>query len=140
MTKRRWLKTGLACCSVLLLASGCRSLFGSAPKAVIYTQDKPGPWKDVMPAAPSVTVDGLKVTIKVDYRSRVDDYVDRISVVDDQGRDVGMLAFGAGGAPEVTFILPRGTRTVTVLIRSTKNGVWSSKPVPVPEPPAEKEK
>ena len=118
-------------CTVLLLAvGGCRT----GPTVATATEDNPGAWAEVMPNKPAVTWDGLKITIKADYKARTTDYIDRIKLEDDQKQLVGELAFEFGKDIDVTFALPRGTRSVVIILNSTKRGLWRSNQIPVPAP------
>jgi hypothetical protein len=113
---------------VLCVAAGCQE-----PPPVIYGPDNPGAWKIVMPDAPKVTFAGPKVTVDVDYESRMGDYVNRVYLTDDQGERVGELAFPPGADPKVTFTLPAGTKTITVSVLSSKRGRWQGSAIPVPK-------
>ena len=121
----------LVVCTVLLTAvSGCQT----SPTVAPATEDNPGAWAEVMPKTPAVTFDGLKVTIKADYRARTTDYIDRIKLEDDQKQLVGELAFEFGKDVDVTFALPGGTQSVVIILNSTKRGLWRSNPISVPAP------
>ncbi|MFO7899182.1 MAG: hypothetical protein R6V58_08990 [Planctomycetota bacterium] len=118
-----------------LFVTGCTS---APPKTPVYTEAEPGPWAKVMPTPPRlVKVDG-DVRLTIDYKRRMTDFVDRVKVLDDQGITVLNLARDFGQPLDVTFGVPPGTETLTVLVSSTAHGKWRSDPVDVSSLPAEK--
>ncbi len=113
----------------LLLVVGCRPAPRERP---VYTQEEPGPWSEVMPEPPKlVNVGDNYVRLTIDYRARMADFVNRIWVMDDQGSTVLNLARDYDQPLDVTFAVPPGTETLTVIVSSTTRGLWQSQPIAV---------
>ena len=123
-------------CVVLFAVAGCAFLFPPEPGPKVFTEDNPGIWDEVMPQKPEVTFRGLKMTIKVRYKERTTDYVERVRLVDDQGREFENLLFGFGKPVEFTENLPTGTQSVKIIVQSSKpeRGEWHSNRITVPPP------
>jgi hypothetical protein len=119
--------------AAFVLQAGCAS---KPPEP--YSPQNMGPWEQAMPTAPAVTFQqvGLRqrIRLKLDYKTDLGDFVERIILKDETGTIVGNWKVpGSKVDLQVGFLLPEGTRTVTLHVTSSKHGEWRSAPIAVPE-------